>query len=316
MMRLLALLAVVILSCLAALSLGASFLSPVKVAHLLVAHDAQDFVIWNHRLPRTLIAAAIGAALGLAGALVQSVIRNPLASPDLLGVTQGAGLALAFGLLVMQDVPVTALPLLTIFGGAAGALFLMLYNIGNFSPLRFALSGIAVSACFAGITEFLMLTHPVEINTALMSLTGSLWARGWNETPLLLPMLPLALSAAPLAKSLDLMALGDATAQSLGVPTRRVQITALSIAVALTGLSVAVVGPVGFIGLIAGHIARHLFPGKMLRSLPASAAVGATIGTAADTLGRAVAPPTEIPIGVMTAVIGAPYFLWLLYRMK
>ncbi|WP_273692182.1 iron chelate uptake ABC transporter family permease subunit [Ketogulonicigenium vulgare] len=298
------------------LCLGAHRLSPLAVAQLLAAHDAQDFLVWNHRLPRALIALILGGGIGLAGALVQGVIRNPLASPDLLGVTQGAGMALAGAILLFPGLAVNLLPLIAIAGGAFGAAVLMLYNAGHFSPLRFALSGVALSAGFAGVTEFLLLTHPVAINTALMSLTGSLWARGWDQMPLVLLVLPIALLALPLAKSLDLIGLGDETAHALGVDLGRVQVRALGLAVVLTGTAVAVLGPVGFIGLVAPHIARLATPGRALVILPASAAFGGAIMMAADVLGRAMAPPLEVPVGVMTAVIGAPYFLWLLFRMR
>ncbi|WP_138471602.1 iron chelate uptake ABC transporter family permease subunit [Poseidonocella sp. HB161398] len=300
----------------AALCLGTSWVAPGEALRLGWARDAQDFVIWNHRLPRALTAAAVGGALGMAGALVQAVIRNPLASPDILGVTQGAGLSLALGLLVFPGLDPAWLPVLAVSGGAAGAAILLACNAGVFSPLKFALSGIALSAALAGATEFLLLTHPVEINTALLALTGSLWASGWSKMPLIAPLLPLALAALPLAKSLDLVALGEESARALGVRTGRVQAAALALAVAMTGLAVAIAGPVGFVGLVAPHVARLLQPGRMLATLPAAAATGAAIVLAADTLGRAIAPPAEIPVGIMTAVIGAPYFLWLLYRMR
>ncbi|ARO14885.1 iron complex transport system permease protein [Ketogulonicigenium robustum] len=316
MIRALFLFALLTVLLMLSLCLGAHPLSPVAVAQLLAAQNAQDFLVWNHRLPRALIALVLGGAIGLAGALVQGVIRNPLASPDLLGVTQGAGMTLAGAILLFPDLSVNLLPLIAIAGGALGAVVLMIYNAGNFSPLRFALSGVALSAGFAGVTEFLLLTHPVAINTALMSLTGSLWARGWEQMPLVLLVLPVALLALPLAKSLDLIGLGDETAHALGVHLGRVQFCALSLAVLLTGIAVAVLGPVGFIGLVAPHIARLATPGRAFVILPASAAFGGAIMMAADLLGRAISPPLEVPVGVMTAVIGAPYFLWLLFRMR
>lgn len=298
----------------AALCFGTTTISPAEVWHLITARDAADFVIWNHRLPRSLIAAIIGGASGVAGALIQGVIRNPLASPDILGVTQGAGLAVAISLLVLPGG--TWLPMMALVGGAAGAGVLMLYNAGTFSPVRFALSGVAVSATFAGVTEFLLLTHPVEINTALLSLTGSLWARGWEHLGAAVALVPLMMLSVLFAKPLDLMALGDEAARAVGTRLRAVQWGALSVAVALTSLCVSIAGPIGFVGLVAPHLARRLVGGRHLRVLPTAAAFGAAILLAADTLGRSMAPPAEIPAGVLTAVIGAPYFLWLLFRTR
>jgi iron complex transport system permease protein len=299
---------------LVALCTGATTITPLQVWHLLLAHNPQDFVVWSHRFPRSLTGILIGAALGVAGALVQGVIRNPLASPDILGVTQGAGLAVAFVLLVFPGVGY--LPFFSLLGGAAGAALLMAYNAGIFSPVRFALSGVAVSATFAGVTQFLLLTHPVEVNTALLSLTGSLWARGWPHLGLLLPLIPLMMVAMTLAKPLDVIALGEDTAHALGTRLRLVRWAAITMAVMLTAISVSVAGPVGFVGLVAPHLARRLVGGGHLRLLPTAGLLGAAILLAADTLGRGIAPPAEIPAGVLTAVIGAPYFLWLLFRTR
>lgn len=302
---------------LASLCIGATLLSPVQVARMIASGDARDFVVWQHRLPRTLIAVLAGSAIGVAGALIQGVIRNPLASPDILGVTQGAGLLVTAFLLLAPDNGVAWLPIVACIGGAAGAVLLTLYNAGlPFSPVRFALSGVAVSLTFASITEFLLLTWPVEINTALLALVGSLWARGWSHVPQTLPLLPLAVAALFLSKPLDLVGLGDEAAGSLGVDLRRTRFAALSLAVLLTGISVAVVGPISFVGLVAPHLARRLAGGAHLRLIPASALVGAILVTLADTLGRGLIQPLEIPVGVLTPVIGAPYFLWLLFRFR
>lgn len=309
--------AVLGLAMLASLCIGASLLSPLEAVQMIVRGDAGDFVIWQHRLPRTLIAVLAGSAIGVAGALIQGVIRNPLASPDILGVTQGAGLLVTAVLLLVPQSGSAWLPLVACLGGAAGAALLMLYNAGlPFSPVRFALSGVAVSLTFASVTEFLLLTWPVEINTALLALVGSLWARGWTHLPQALPLLPLAVLALPLAKPLDLVGLGDEAAGSLGVNLKRTRLAAIGLGVLLTGVSVAVVGPVSFVGLVAPHLARRLAGGAHLRLIPAAALVGAILVTLSDTVGRGLLPPLEIPVGVLTPVIGAPYFLWLLFRIR
>lgn len=301
----------------ASLCIGTTMIAPSEALRMLIRGEADDFIVWQHRLPRTLIAVLAGSAIGTAGALIQGVIRNPLASPDILGVTQGAGLAMTAVLLLIPGVGAAWLPLVACLGGAAGAGLLMAYNAGlPFSPVRFALSGVAVSLAFASMTEFLILTWPVGINTALLALVGSLWGRGWTFVPQALALIPLLALALPMAKSLDLISLGDEAARSLGVNLRRARSCAIGLGVLLTGVAVAVVGPLSFVGLISPHLARRLVGGAHLQLIPASALVGGILVVFADALGRGLIPPTEIPAGILTPIIGAPYFLWLLFRIR
>lgn len=310
------LLAVMLLMVAASLCLGATTISPRRVVELLLERSPQDFEIWNHRLPRTLIALLVGAGMGAAGALIQGVIRNPLASPDILGVTQGAGLALSAAMLLFPRMPVAYIAPLACIGGGFGASALLLYNIGGFSPVRFALSGVAVSVTLSSVTEYLLLSHPTEINTTLLTLTGSIWGRGWMHLYPLLPILPLIVCALMTSKYLDLIGLGDDTAVALGTRLTTVRLSAIALAVVLTSLTVAVAGPISFVGLVSPHIARKMFGGSHHTLLASAAVIGALMVLFADTLGRAIAPPMEIPVGVLTAVVGAPYFLWLLFRIK
>jgi len=315
--RLLILLALVLAALWLSLSAGTSWLAPGTVFDRLMAHDALDFEVWNHRLPRALIAILTGSALGLAGALVQGVIRNPLASPEILGVTQGAGLALTIAIIAFPQLPFTWLPLVAGVGGAGGALLLALYNSGlSFSGVRFALSGVAIAVTLSSITEFLILSHPLDINTALLALTGSLWSRNWHHVALALPFLLLMPLALSLAKPLNLIGLGDEAAHSLGTALARTRWLAMGMAVLLSSLGVGIIGPVGFLGLVAPHMARRLVGGHHQHLLPAAMLIGALLLVLADTLGRTLIAPSEIPAGILTAVIGAPYFLWLLARFK
>lgn len=314
---LIALIAVLLVVCLASLCIGTQWLSPVEAIQHVIAHDAQDFLVWRHRLPRTLIAVLAGGSFALAGALVQGVIRNPLASPEILGVTQGAGLALTIALIYLPALSLVWLPGVACLGGALGAGALALYSAGrSFSGVRFALSGVAISLTLGSVIEFLILSHPLNINTALLALTGSLWSRTWHHVGLAVPLLaglPLALM---LAKPLNLIGLGDEAASGLGVRLGPARLAVLVLAVILTSLGVAIIGPVSFIGLVAPHLARRLIGGRHQWLLPASAIVGAILLVLADTLGRGLIPPVEIPAGILTAIIGAPYFLWLLTRLK
>ena len=272
--------------------------------------------IAQFRLPRTLIALLVGMMLGLAGALVQGIIRNPLASPDILGVSHGAGLFAVLCILYLPSFTLVWLPTLAISGGLLAALILFLLCRGFSQPNKVALLGIALSGLFAALIDFLMLIHPLQANNAILWLTGSLWGRSWQHLMLLLPftlLLPYALSKSHL---LNLIALGDEKAVSLGSNIKRLKLTGFTTAIVLTSVSVAVCGPLTFLGLAAPHLARYIVGGRHQVMLPASMLVGANILLLADLLARTIQPPIELPAGVFTALIGAPYFLYLLLRLR
>lgn len=274
------------------------------------------YVLTAYRLPRLLLALLVGAALAVAGALVQGIVRNPLASPDILGVNHAASLASVGALLLLPSLPVIALPLLAFAGGMAGLVLLRI--LANTSqPMKLALTGVALSACWASLTDYLMLSHPQDVNSALLWLTGSLWGRDWSfvkvAAPLLMLFLPLSLV---FCRDLDLLALGDARATTLGVSVPRIRLQALLLAVAMTSTGVAVCGPISFIGLVVPHMVRSITGGRHRWLLPVSAMTGALLLVVADLLARIIHPPLELPAGVLTAIIGAPWFVWLLVRMR
>ena len=274
------------------------------------------YVLTAYRLPRLLLALLVGAALAVAGVLVQGIVRNPLASPDILGVNHAASLASVGSLLLVPSLPVIALPLLAFAGGMVGlSLLRMLANTSQ--PMKLALTGVALSACWASLTDWLMLSRPQDVNSALLWLTGSLWGRDWSfvkiAVPLLMLFLPLSLS---FCRDLDLLALGDARATTLGVSVPRIRLLALLLAVAMTSTGVAVCGPISFIGLVVPHMVRSISSGRHRWLLPVSALTGALLLVVADLLARIIHPPLELPAGVLTAIIGAPWFVWLLVRMR
>ncbi|MBF7978755.1 MULTISPECIES: Fe(3+) dicitrate ABC transporter permease subunit FecD [Rahnella] len=281
-----------------------------------VTSDENHFPLIEYRLPRALLAVLVGAALALSGVLVQGIIRNPLASPDILGVNHAAGLMSVGALMLFPALSVLWLPPLAFLGGIAAFVLLRLMS-GRSAPLKLALTGVALTAFYASLTDYLMLSRPMEINSALLWLTGSLWGRGWNfveiVAPWLLILLPLSLW---FCRDLDVLALGDESASTLGIRVSRVQRLVLLLAVALAAISVAACGPVGFIGLVAPHLTRKLVGGRHRVLIPASVLVGALILLLADVLARTLHPPLELPAGVLTAVIGAPYFFWLLMRTR
>ena len=274
------------------------------------------YVLTAYRLPRLLLALFVGAALAVAGVLVQGIVRNPLASPDILGVNHAASLASVGALLLVPSLPVIALPLLAFAGGMVGlSLLRMLANTSQ--PMKLALTGVALSACWASLTDWLMLSRPQDVNSALLWLTGSLWGRDWSfvkiAVPLLMLFLPLSLG---FCRDLDLLALGDARATTLGVSVPRIRLLALLLAVAMTSTGVAVCGPISFIGLVVPHMVRSISSGRHRWLLPVSALTGALLLVVADLLARIIHPPLELPAGVLTAIIGAPWFVWLLVRMR
>ncbi|MES3498564.1 Fe(3+) dicitrate ABC transporter permease subunit FecD [Citrobacter portucalensis] len=274
------------------------------------------YVLTAYRLPRLLLALLVGAALAVAGVLVQGIVRNPLASPDILGVNHAASLASVGALLLLPSLPVIALPLLAFAGGMAGLILLRILADTS-QPMKLALTGVALSACWASLTDYLMLSRPQDVNSALLWLTGSLWGRDWSfvkiAAPLLILFLPLSLR---FCRDLDLLALGDARATTLGVSVPRIRLQALLLAVAMTSTGVAVCGPISFIGLVVPHMVRSITGGRHRWLLPVSAMVGALLLVVADLLARIIHPPLELPAGVLTAIIGAPWFVWLLVRMR
>ncbi|HAN4068015.1 TPA: iron-dicitrate ABC transporter permease FecC [Escherichia coli] len=262
------------------------------------------------------LALFVGAALAVAGVLIQGIVRNPLASPDILGVNHAASLASVGALLLMPSLPVMVLPLLAFAGGMAGLILLKMLAKTH-QPMKLALTGVALSACWASLTDYLMLSRPQDVNNALLWLTGSLWGRDWSfvkiAIPLMILFLPLSLS---FCRDLDLLALGDARATTLGVSVPHTRFWALLLAVAMTSTGVAACGPISFIGLVVPHMMRSITGGRHRRLLPVSALTGALLLVVADLLARIIHPPLELPVGVLTAIIGAPWFVWLLVRMR
>ncbi|QXO15775.1 Fe(3+) dicitrate ABC transporter permease subunit FecD [Vibrio ostreae] len=306
---------IVVLS-VASLSLGAVHIPLPQVWDGLFPGSEHYFTIHDYRLPRIVIAILVGAMLASAGVLIQGVIRNPLASPDILGVSHGAGLAAVALMTLWPTVSVYWLPLAALCGGMASALVLALVCGGKTTPVKLAITGVALAALYGSGIDFLILTQPLEINNALLWLTGSLWGRGWDQLTLLWPWwaaLPVMLW---LSHALNLLTLGDERALSLGISVNRVRAAALLVAVIWTSAAVAVCGPISFLGLVAPHLARQLVGGRHQNLLPTAMLVGALLLLVADLAARIIAPPLELPAGIMTAIIGAPYFLYLLTKMR
>ncbi len=291
--------------------------SPSTVLNALTgARGDQADVIMKFQLPRVLLCWTVGIGLAVSGGVMQAVIRNPLAAPNIIGVTKGAGLAAVFVVLAAPASPAILLPVVAFAGGvlAFGLVYVAAYR-GGTTPARLALVGIAVSAlCEAGIMFFLV-RYPLTASSALTWLSGSLYGRTmmsfWQILPWVAVLTPLLLFY---SRRLDTLGLGDDLAAGLGEPVERTRRITLLIAVALSSAVVAGAGTIGFVGLVAPHVARRLVGGRHRSYLPVAGLLGALLMLVADTVARGAIPPLEIPSGLVTSVIGAPYFLYLLAK--
>ncbi|MET8065185.1 iron chelate uptake ABC transporter family permease subunit, partial [Micromonospora sp. NPDC005313] len=279
---------------------------------------AYTFVL-DARWPRVAAALLAGAALALAGTTVQAVCRNPLAEPGILGITGGAGIGAVSLLTFAPMAGVLAL------SGAAGlgavAAFALVYGLARRHGLnsdRLVLIGFAVWQGGTAIITFIVVSSdPWNTGKALTWLSGSTYGR---TAPQVLPVVIALLIALPVVvavrRELDLLALDDDTPRVLGVRLERARLVALGLAALLTATAVSAVGVIGFVGLVAPHAARALVGGRHTRVLPVAVLLGATLVSLADTLGRSVIAPAQVPAGLVTAMIGTPYFVWLLWRSR
>jgi iron complex transport system permease protein len=275
-------------------------------------------IVLDLRLPRTVEALAVGAALGTAGALLQAALANPLASPDVIGVTGGAGFGAILILLVFPS-SIALLPLGALLFGllAAALVFTVAWSGPNPGGIgRLILAGIAISALFAAAMSTLMALHPDRVPSAIFFLVGGLTTSGWSQLGVVWPYLLAGfLLAAVLVRPLDRLALGDDVAAALGVRPRLIRLGAGVAAALLAASAAALAGLVTFVGLFIPHVVR-LAAGSASNwfVVPASALCGAVLLLAGDTLARTVMAPIELPVGPLMVVLGVPLFLWLLRR--
>lgn len=314
---LLLLLAIFMLS----LSAGSNWISPIDVLRQLFNRtDEFTFVIETLRLPRVLLAILVGSALGVSGLILQSIVRNPLASPDIIGITSGASFgAVLFITLATGVISMSFLPLAAICGGLITAIiiYLLSWNKGV-TPVRLVLIGIGISAILkSGVTFLLVYSDTFIVSKAYIWLTGSLYAATWKDVIslscwLLIP-LPIILL---LGRSMNVTELGDDVAISTGIRLQRQRFLFLACAVLLAGSAAAFVGGIEFVGLMAPHIARRLVGRSFIGLVPITAIVGALLVLIADLIARTMFLPLDIPAGVFTAAIGAPFFIFLLFRTR
>ncbi|GAA3933510.1 iron ABC transporter permease [Microbacterium soli] len=272
------------------------------------------------RVPRTVLAVLVGAALAVSGAAMQAVTRNPLADPGILGVTNGASLAVVLGLAFLGVTSAWGQIAVAVVGASAAAVFV--YAVGSLgrggaTPLKLTLAGAATSAAFASLISAVMLPR-VELLQAWQSWQiGGVGGADWTKIAVVVPVLAAgALICAACARGLNSLALGDDLAAGLGERVLRTRLISALGAVVLAGAATAIAGPIGFVGLVIPHLCRMLVGTDHRWLLPLSAMAGAVLLLAADIVGRLIASEEEIQVGIVTAVIGAPIFIWIVRRQK
>lgn len=333
---LVALLAVLALSLTLAVALGPVRMAPSQVwaitAHEIAAQlglhwpaggwdVSQQQIVWRVRLPRVLLAALAGAGLALVGVAMQAMVRNSLADPYLLGVSSGASVGavavLAFGAPVFAAG--YALPMGAFFGALAACVmvYALAHSGGRLVAARLILGGVAVAYCLGGVTSLIVLTAGQrDLASAVLTWTmGSLAGTQWSELGLPAALVLLGMAALLLhARALNALLTGEDAAATLGVNTTSTRSGLFVLVSLVTGVLVALAGPIGFVGLVVPHITRMLVGAEHRRVLPASALVGAVFLVWADTLARTAFAPTELPVGVITSLVGGPFFVWMLWR--
>ena len=272
-------------------------------------------IIVNIRIPRTLLCIMVGANLAVSGALLQAVMRNPLADPGLTGVSTGAGLA---AVAIMLAFPSMAgfLPFVAFLGGAAASImvFTLAWKSG-IDPIRIILAGVAVNAILGGGISLLTVLYSDRIQGALMWLNGSISGKGWNNVSILAPYSVVGLlSGLFCIKTANILQLGEDVAKNLGLNVNNSRLILSIIAAFLAGISVSTVGLIGFIGLIIPHISRLLVGSDYRFMLPLSAILGSMILLFADILSRTLFSPVELPVGIIMAIFGGPFFLYHLRK--
>jgi iron complex transport system permease protein len=280
--------------------------------------EATRFIVLDLRLPRALTAILVGGALGIAGAIFQDLARNALVSPDVIGISWGASLAAISVIVFGEATGALTVPLAALGGAlAAGVLLYGLAWRGGVHGYRLVLIGIGLTTVFsAGVSYVLTQARFFELQRAYVWLVGSLndagWEQVWPLSATLAVLLPLALA---LGRQLETLQLGDDVARALGANVERARLALLAVAIVLTGVAVSAAGPIGFVAFFAPHIARRVCDTVSPSGvLPVAAATGAFMVLAADLAGRLLFGATQMPVGIITSIIAAPYFLYLLQR--
>ncbi|MEB2301247.1 iron ABC transporter permease [Lysinibacillus xylanilyticus] len=306
-------------------SFGDSFINPFTVIQTLFGNGSEfdQLIIVDFRMPRIFLAAFAGMALAVAGAILQGIIKNPLASPDIIGISAGGGAAVVGFLAIFSDsnhsltVSIEWLPLAGFMGATIVGLIVYVFAWKDgVTPARLVLIGIGVSAFMQAITTMLMIIGPIyQASEANKWITGSVKSADWNQVQIVVPLiLGLLLITFFITRQLNVQELGDDTAASLGQSVQKARLFLIILSSSLVASAIAFAGAIGFVGLMAPHIARRIVGPSFGVLIPTSAAIGSLLVMVADIVGRTAFSPLEVPAGVFTAAIGAPYFIYLLFR--
>lgn len=312
------LIALSVISMIISIGVGALNISFSEVIRSIFDSDSKNhLIIYNIRLPRTIIASLVGISLSLSGCILQGVMRNNLASPSTIGVTSGASFV---GYITLVAYPSLSylLPVGTIIGAflTTFTIYLLAYSKGV-SPVRMILSGLAVGALFGAFNDIIKMVYAQRVVNAQGFLIGGLNNASWQELELILPFSIIGIIVIIFLPSrLNILMLGDEVARGLGLKVESFRFFLIIISSLLAGSSVAVIGLVSFVGLIIPHIARLFVGGDYNYLFPASSFLGVIFLTLCDSIGRIIILPAEMPVGVIIAFIGAPFFLYLLRKKK
>ena len=299
------------------LTKGSSVITMSQIVELLLnpGMDPQSQIIWNIRMPRTIVGALVGINLSLSGAILQAIMRNPLADPHIIGISSGAGLAGVVIMILFPALEYLITPVAFVGAMLAAICIYILAWKNGIKPVRIILAGVAVSAFLSAGISGLMIFYSDRVHGALMWMVGGLAARSWPHVSIILPYAAIGLVLALASASyLNILQLGDEMARGLGVNVEVTRIVMTAIAALLAASAVSVVGLLGFVGLVVPHAARLLIGSDYRFLLPAAALLGVAIVTLSDTFARVIFAPIELPVGIIMAFLGAPFFLFLLRR--
>ncbi|SFG18435.1 iron complex transport system permease protein [Halobacillus alkaliphilus] len=308
------------------LNMGVVNIAPLEVIRTLLGSGSstQEMVLFDIRLPKMMLALLIGAGLGVSGAILQGVSRNDLADPGILGINTGAGFAIIVYIFFFQGsmsklsgLGIYAMPLFALAGAflAAFLIYLLAWKKG-INPVRLILVGIGVNSGFsAALIIFQVKMNPQDFTQAMVWLAGDIWGGNWDFVAALAPwIILLTVYAMYKASVLNILNLGDQISTGLGAAVEKERRVLLALAVALAGLCVAAGGGIAFLGLVAPHLARRLVGPKHETLIPVTALIGALILLAADTVGKNLIAPAEIPVGIVVTIVSTPYFIYLLMK--
>lgn len=300
------------------IGMGSVYISPLETIQTIFTRSEEmaTTIIWDLRIPRVAVATIVGVNLALSGALLQAVMRNPLADPGLTGVSSGASVTVLAIMLVFPNFT-SFVPIVAMIGGtiAVAIVYALAWKKNTISPVRIILVGVAVNAIFGGITGLLSILYSDRLPAALQWMNGSLGGKGMGDVAVLLPYSMIGWVLALFCiRSANLLSLGEKVASNLGENTNRIRILLSLVAVYLAAVSVSIVGLLGFVGLVVPHMARLIVGTNYRFVIPMSMVLGAVVLVIADTIGRTLFAPLDLPAGIIMAMVGGPYFLYLMRK--